>query len=62
MKRFLLFGGDNYYPGGGWGDFIDHFDNASDAFAKGDTRTDWQWFQVVDVTIMKEISRGTIEQ
>lgn len=22
MKRFLLFGSDNYYPSGGWNDFI----------------------------------------
>jgi hypothetical protein len=26
MKRFILFGGDNYYPAGGAKDLIDSFD------------------------------------
>ncbi len=26
MKRFLLFAGSSYYPDGGWGDFIGHYD------------------------------------
>lgn len=26
MKRFLVFGGDNYYPRGGWDDFQGDFE------------------------------------
>jgi len=33
MKAFLVFGGDYYYPAGGWDDFQDSFDTAEDAFA-----------------------------
>ena len=31
MKRFLVFGGEDYYPHGGWGDFIDSFDTIEEA-------------------------------
>jgi hypothetical protein len=30
-KRFLLFGFDRYYPGGGWNDFLGSFDTAEEA-------------------------------
>lgn len=33
MKRFAVFAGDNYYPGGGMGDFIKSFDTAEEARA-----------------------------
>jgi hypothetical protein len=31
MKRYLVFGGDNYYPCGGWDDLLGEFDNLEDA-------------------------------
>ncbi len=31
MKRFLLFGGENYYPQGGFNDFIAEFDTYDEA-------------------------------
>lgn len=31
MKRFLVFTGDTYYPGGGWSDFSGSFDTLDEA-------------------------------
>jgi hypothetical protein len=36
VKRYLVFTYPIYYPGGGWSDFIDDFDNIADAFACAD--------------------------
>ena len=33
MKRFLLFAGEDYYPWGGWRDFVGSFDTAEEAMA-----------------------------
>lgn len=53
MKRFLLFSGPTYYPGGGWGDFVRDFDTLAEAtaFAQGQLHGDggWiDWAHVVD--------------
>ena len=31
MKKYLVFGGDYYYPSGGWEDFQGGFDSLDDA-------------------------------
>lgn len=31
MKRFILFAGDNYYPGGGMSDMVTSFDDLQEA-------------------------------
>ena len=31
MKRFIVFGGECYYPLGGYSDYIDSFDSKSEA-------------------------------
>jgi hypothetical protein len=39
MKRYLLFLGWDYYPSGGWGDFVGDYDDPNEAFndaSKGD--------------------------
>lgn len=54
MKRFLLFSGDCYYPGGGWDDFKGDFDTAESAQAKSIKERD-DWWHVVDTTTMKEV-------
>lgn len=33
IKRFMVFGGLQYYPRGGWDDFLDSFDNVEEAKA-----------------------------
>lgn len=57
MKRYLLFAGDNYYPSGGWGDFVDGFDSVEQAALKLAERS-YDWFQIVDATT-GEIVAGT---
>jgi hypothetical protein len=67
MKRFLLFAGDTYYPGGGWQDFKKSFDTVLEAVkaAAGNTKdTDlkdnfWDWWQVVDLQTGKMVEEGT---
>ena len=56
MGRYLLFKGDDYYPLGGWGDFEGSFDTikeAQEAFKLDIT----DWANIVDVSMMKEVSR-----
>lgn len=52
MKRYLLFAGDNYYPGGGWKDFVDDCDDKKEAelFIKHWSRKSLTgtWAHVVD--------------
>lgn len=52
MKRYALFSGANYYPGGGWDDFVAAFDAADEATTEGLgklKRKEDDWFQVVDL-------------
>ena len=51
MKQFLLFAGDDYYPAGGWDDFIASFDlqkEAEDFMYQCNTRYDW--YHIIDIT------------
>lgn len=51
MKRYLVFGYDQYYPSGGWNDFKADFDTQEDAeeFAKDLVQTrHWDYYDVVD--------------
>jgi hypothetical protein len=63
MRRFLLFGGSNYYPSGGWDDFMESFDSVEDAakVAKSRGRShsnalEWiDWAHVVDSTTFQKV-------
>jgi len=52
MKRYLLFAGDNYYPCGGWEDFIEDFDDLQKARDRGAAEEVadglGRWWHVVD--------------
>lgn len=51
FKRYLLFAGQRYYPGGGWNDYRGSFETADLAIrhiAKRDVDT-YDWWQVVDL-------------
>lgn len=50
MKRYLLFGGEWYYPSGGWGDFVDSFDTKEQAFevAKSSQFSYLEWCHIID--------------
>lgn len=63
MKRYLLFAGQSYYPGGGWDDFVWHFNNYLEAHHYGLCLTkdhvffkQEDWFHVVDSTILQEVT------
>jgi hypothetical protein len=61
-KRYLLFTGRNYYPGGGWEDFVAAFDEYAAAVAEGQAQTTYgtnccansDWYQVVDLHTLRE--------
>lgn len=68
--RYLLFGGDKYYPLGGWQDYKAGFDDLVRALevAAGNTYTaatgrtavrDWEWWQIVDLETGRIVKEGT---
>ena len=58
MKRYLLFTGENYYPRGGWKDFVASFDIVEEA-CKDERIQDlpgkynYGWYHIVDTTTGK---------
>lgn len=57
MKRYLLFMGAAYYPGGGWDDFAGSFDTPEEAAATWN-KDENDWYDIVDTIIMKKITKG----
>jgi hypothetical protein len=63
VRRYLLFGGNCYYPSGGWVDFQGAFDSIEEAMEYEKTidsqsyEGDW-WWHVVDQTTAREVARG----
>jgi hypothetical protein len=55
MKKYLLFLGDCYYPGGGWNDFKGSFDTIEEAWAAVPPDTDW--WHIVDSETASEVER-----
>lgn len=47
MKRYMLFGFDTYYPGGGFNDFKLDFESQEEFFEKF-TSDIWEYYQVFD--------------
>jgi len=48
MKRFMLFMGATYYPGGGWDDFAGWFDTYKEAVDHFKEKQTAEWFHVID--------------
>lgn len=51
MKKYLLFAGDAYYPGGGWYDFFQSFDDEESAWLCKDklfSNKEVDWVHIVD--------------
>ena len=60
MQRYLLFMGSNYYPSGGWEDFVGSFPSVEGALVyalegHGHSR---DWFQVVDLISGEIVRQG----
>lgn len=47
MKRYLLFCGFQYYPGGGWNDFEGDYDTTKEALS--DIGEEDDWYHIVDI-------------
>ena len=58
MKRYLVFGVDYYYPGGGWSDYKKAFDDLQKAISFGyDLEEDS--FEVIDTETEHYVHRDT---
>lgn len=55
MKRFAFFTGMNYYPSGGWDDFVSSYDTLEEAVEQfvpeHGSHSLLNWGQVVDLTV-----------
>ena len=58
MKRYLLFGGQNYDPNGGWGDFIADGDDAEEILAH---RPLTEWWHIVDTETREIVNEGVTD-
>lgn len=47
MQRYLLFGGDQYYPNGGWHDYHGDFPSTKAALREA-AAWGWDWYHIVD--------------
>lgn len=61
-KRFLLFGGDRYYPLGGWFDIYKGYDTLKEAVADAKQTfrdaPDYEWWHVYDQKLKKVVLNG----
>ena len=56
MKRYLVFSGDNYYPSGGWNDFIRAFETLEDAMFLAKVKAkENDWVHVTDLDTMETV-------
>ena len=66
MKRYLLFAGDTYYPGGGWSDYKGSFDTIEEAKTSALAGERWSaehihkfdWWQVIASITETEVADG----
>jgi len=60
---FYVFTGMQYYPSGGWGDFIGTADTLDAARAHAETAADGSddWYQIVDASSLKVVEEGGLE-
>jgi hypothetical protein len=47
-NRFVLFAGDDYYPSGGWDDFVASYETFGDALRQA-ANIERDWWQIVDL-------------
>ena len=61
MLQFALFGGENYYPAGGWEDFQDTYATLEEAVAGGSVYLNegyGRWYHVVDLSTRSIVALG----
>lgn len=57
MKRYLLFCGYDYYPSGGWSDFVGSYDSILEAH-RGMIFKDW--YHIVDSTTLEIVKEDSL--
>ena len=57
--RFIAFAGDDYYPQGGWNDFLGGFDSIQDAVEELARMQSVDWWHVVDVSTGKIVKKSS---
>jgi hypothetical protein len=55
--RYALFAGDQYYPSGGWEDFIGAYDSIEAARERAQ-RERYEWFHIVDLASAQIVEEG----
>lgn len=55
VKRYVVFGSESYYPGGGWSDFVNSFDTKEEAFKCADDFHLKKHPEVIDLEIGEDI-------
>lgn len=55
---FLLFGGQCFYPSGGWGDFIGSYSSLEAVQTHDVALVDCEWAQVVDAATLKVVAEA----
>ena len=54
MNMFLLFAGEEFYPGGGWSDFVGAYPTQQEAKEVALTLQP-SWWHIVDLNVMEEV-------
>lgn len=62
--NYLLFAGYNYYPSGGWDDFVGQYYSKESAILAAKDIENKEWFQVVDLSTLscKSFSKRDITE
>lgn len=55
--KYLVFAGDNYYPSGGWDDYVDSTTSIEDALVLL-LKVDRDWWHIVDKDSFKIVRSG----
>lgn len=56
LNRYLVFSYPEYYPGGGWNDFVSSFDSLEEA-ERETTKERGLYWDIVDIETGEQISR-----
>jgi hypothetical protein len=54
MNMFLVFAGEEYYPGGGWSDLLGSYPTLHEA-KEAAAKQRRGWWHIVDLNVMEEV-------
>lgn len=56
-KMFLVFAGEDYYPSGGWNDFVGSYPTLHEA-KEAAVKQRRDWWHIVDLTVMADVENS----